>query len=178
LYRSAPWPYRRTVLAVRALEATVLGTAGVEGVVLRNGYLSGPGTAYAPDGSYARLVRAGGFPIAGAGRGVFSFVHVDDAATAAMLALAAPSGIYNISDDEPAALAGWLPLYARALAAPAPKHVPLFVARLLGGRYLVYLADEQRGASNAKARRELGFDLRFPTWRGGLLEQAAPPVAA
>jgi nucleoside-diphosphate-sugar epimerase len=177
LYLNAPRPYRRTVLAVHSLEAAVLESDDVEGVVLRYGYLYGPGTAYASDGSYAQLVRTGRFPIAGPGRGVWSFVHVDDAAAAAVLALSAPSGIYNITDDEPAPLGEWLPQYAQALGAPAPRHVPLFLARLLGGRYLVFLADEQRGASNAKARRELGFEPRFPTWRTGLLQHPAVPVA-
>jgi nucleoside-diphosphate-sugar epimerase len=177
LYLTAPQAYRRTVLAAQALETAVLETANVEGVVLRYGYLYGPGTAYAQDGSYAQLVRARQFPIAGAGRGTFSFVHVDDAAAAAVLALAAPSGIYNITDDEPTALAEWLPLYAQALGAPAPRHLPLFLARLFGGRYFVYLADEQRGASNTKARRKLGFEPRFATWRRGLLQQPAEPVA-
>ncbi len=178
LYLNAPQPYRRTVLAVQALERMVLETADVEGVVLRYGYLYGPGTAYAADGSYAELVRADQFPIAGAGRGMFSFVHVDDAAAAAVLALVAPCGVYNISDDEPTALSEWLPLYAQALGARAPRHLPLFLARLVGGRYFVYLADEQRGASNAKARRELGFEPRFPTWRTGLVQQTAVPLAS
>jgi nucleoside-diphosphate-sugar epimerase len=169
LWLGAPWPWRRTVEALAELERQVSSVEGVEGVVLRYGYLYGPGTAFAADGAIADLVRSRKYPIAGKGSGVFSFVHVDDAASATALALGhGQPGIYNIVDDEPALLRDWLPVYAKALAAPAPRRVPSFLARLAAGRYGLYLMTEQRGASNAKAKRELGWSPRFATWRTGM----------
>ncbi len=168
LWLDAPWPWRRSVEAVAELERQVRSAEGVEGVVLRYGYFYGPGTAYAEDGSVADLVRARQLPVGGRGSGVFSFVHVGDAASATILALEhGQPGIYNVVDDEPAPLRGWLPVYAKALHAPAPRKVPAFLARLAVGRYGVYYMTEQRGASNAKAKKALGWTPAFPTWRTG-----------
>ena len=168
LWLDAPWPWRRSVEAVAELERQVLSLDGVEGVVLRYGYFYGPGTAYAEDGSVAELVRARQLPIAGRGSGVFSFVHVDDAVSATVMALDhGQPGIYNVVDDEPAPLREWLPVYAKVLNAPAPRKVPAFLARLAVGRYGVYYMTEQRGASNAKAKKALGWTPAFPTWRTG-----------
>ncbi len=108
------------------------------------------------------------FPIVGDGGGVFSFIHLDDAAAATVLALerGAP-GIYNIVDDDPAPAREWLPVLAQALGAKPPRHFPAWLARLFGGEAAVMLGTESRGASNAKAKRELGWTPRFPSWREG-----------
>ena len=168
LWLEAPRPWRRSVEAIADLERQVLSVEGVEGVVLRYGYFYGPGTAYAEDGSVADLVRARQLPIAGRGSGVFSFVHADDAASATVLALDhGEPGIYNVVDDEPAPLREWLPVYVKALDAPAPRKVPVFLARLAVGSYGVYDMTQQRGASSAKAKKELGWTPASPTWRTG-----------
>jgi nucleoside-diphosphate-sugar epimerase len=176
LWLDAPWPWRRSVEAVAELERRVMSAGGVEGVVLRYGYFYGPGTAYAADGSVADLVRTRQFPIAGRGSGVFSFVHVDDAASATVSALEhGQPGIYNIVDDEPSPVRDWLPVYAKALGAPAPRKVPAFLARLMAGRYGLYYMTEQRGASNERAKWELGWSPAFPTWRTGFQEALGNP---
>lgn len=107
----------------------------------------------------------------GEGSGVTSLLHVDDAALATLAALdgGAP-GIYNVTDDEPAPLRDWLPVYAESLGAKAPRRVPAWLARLLAGRFLVEQATTQRGASNAKAKRELGWQPRYPSWREGFFD--------
>ncbi len=167
LWLDAPWPWRRTVQAVAELERRVTGT-GVDGVVLRYGYFYGPGSAYAGDGSAAALVRRRQMPIAGRGTGVFSFVHVDDAVSATVAAVeGGRPGIYNVVDDEPAALRDWLPVYAEALGAPRPRKVFAFLARLAVGRYGLYYMTEQRGAANGGAREEFGWAPRWSTWRTG-----------
>jgi len=167
LYEQAPAPADRSVEALLALERAVTGAEGVEGVVLRFGFWYGPGTAYAPDGSIAEMVRKRRYPIVGDGGGVFSFVHVDDVVDATLAGLGAPSGIYNVTDDEPAPASEWLPVFAEAIEAPPPRRVPGLVARLVAGRYAVYLMTELCGASNAKAKRSLGWTPRHPTWRRG-----------
>jgi nucleoside-diphosphate-sugar epimerase len=166
LYLDAPYPWRRSVEAVEALEATVLG-APLETVVLRYGYFYGPGTPYAPGGALYELVRRRRFPVVGPGGGVFSFVHVDDAATATVLALERGGGVLNVVDDDPAAVRTWLPVYADAIGAEPPHRVPALAARALGGQHAVFLATEQAGASNALAKRELAWRLRYPSWRDG-----------
>ncbi|HEV2235633.1 MAG TPA: NAD(P)-dependent oxidoreductase, partial [Ktedonobacterales bacterium] len=140
-YPQAPAPFGAAVAAALELERQVTTAEGIEGVVLRYGVLYGPGTAFASDGSTAVAVRTRRYAIVGSGAGVFSFLHVADAAsiTARALARGAP-GIYNAADDEPAAMREWLPVYARALGAPAPLTVPRVVARLVAGDAAVYLA--------------------------------------
>jgi nucleoside-diphosphate-sugar epimerase len=171
LYLDSPPPFRRSVHTIQEMEQAVTGTGGIEGVVLRYGFFYGTGTAYAFDGSLGELVRARRMPIVGRGTGVYSFIHIDDAAGATALALerGAP-GIYNVVDDEPALVAEWLPVYAEALRAKRPRRVPAFLARFAAGRYGVYLMTGVRGASNAKARRELGWEPRYPSWRQGFSE--------
>jgi nucleoside-diphosphate-sugar epimerase len=113
-------------------------------------------------------VRKRQFPIVGNGGGVVSFIHLDDAAAATVLALEhAGPGIYNIVDDEPAPVGEWLPVLANALGAKPPRHVPRWLARLVAGEGAVVMGTESRGASNAKAKRELGWTLRYPSWRQG-----------
>ena len=159
------------VRAVAQLERQVTEAAGLEGLVLRYGFFYGPGTHYARDGSQARMVRRRLVPIVGQGEGTFSFIHVDDAAEATVAAVerGAP-GIYNVADDEPAQLRDWLPVYAEALGVGRPRRMPVWLTRLLGGREGVAFATELRGASNAKAKRELGWQPRHPSWREGFAE--------
>jgi nucleoside-diphosphate-sugar epimerase len=173
-----PAARRRNVEAIQALERAVLETPGIEGVALRYGTLYGPGTAYVSDGSIARLVRQRHFPIVGDGRGMTSFIHVDDAAAATIKALSGPTGVYNIVDDEPAPRSGWAPFYAETLGAPAPRHVPAWLIRVLGREHFAYRATEQRGASNAKAKRDLGLDLRYRSWRDGFSAESSRRAAA
>jgi nucleoside-diphosphate-sugar epimerase len=154
---------------VADLERQVLA---VGGIVLRYGWLYGPGTGFRHDGSWAANLRRRRLPIVGAGSGVFSFVHVEDAASATVAALthSAPA-TYNVVDDDPAALNEWVPVYARAVGAPRPWRAPVWVGRLAAGRMAVEMMQELRGASNARIRRELGWQPRYASWREGF-EQA------
>jgi 2-alkyl-3-oxoalkanoate reductase len=164
-----PESFRPAVEALREMEGRVTGTAGIDGVVLRYGYFYGPGTAYAPDGATAELVRKRRFPVVGGGRGIISFIHVDDAADATVLAVErGQPGIYNIVDDEPAPLREWLPEYAKELEAKRPRPAPKWMARMIAGQTTVTFLTELRGASNAKAKRELGWTPAHPSWRGHL----------
>lgn len=150
------------------LERLVLGAQELEGLVLRYGFFYGRRTAYASDGHQASEVRKRRFPIVGRGDGVFSFVHVDDAAAATMAACERGGpGIYNVCDDEPAPAREWLPVYAQAVAAKRPLKVPKLIARLIAGEEAVAFATTLRGASNAKAKRELGWRPRWASWREG-----------
>jgi 2-alkyl-3-oxoalkanoate reductase len=160
-----------TVRAIAELEEIVTGTDGIEGVVLRYGYLYGPGTSYAADGAQGKMLLNRRFPVVGDGGGVFSFIHVDDAAAATVKALdhGAP-GIYNVVDDDPAPQRDWLPELAKAVGAPEPRRVPTWMARLAAGRFATQALTRAQGASNAKAKAELGLDLRWPSWRRGFHE--------
>jgi 2-alkyl-3-oxoalkanoate reductase len=171
LFDDAPFPWSRTVHAVHALEDTVTGTAGIEGLALRYGFFYGPGTTYAPGGYYAREVQRRRFPIVGKGSGIFSFIHVDDAAAATVAAVerGAP-GIYNVVDDDPAPLRDWLPVYAEVLDAKKPMRIPRFIARLAAGAYTTRMATDLRGASNERAKSELGWQPRYASWRQGFRE--------
>ncbi len=163
----APAARRHSVEAIVALEDAVLHTPGLEGLALRYGAFYGPGTTYASDGAFANLVRIHHMPLVGSGRGTTSFVHVDDAAAVTALALRGPTGVYNITDDQPAAVSEWLPYYAEQLGARPPSHVPSLLVRTLGREHFVYRSTEQRGASNLRARRDLGFVPVYPSWRKG-----------
>jgi nucleoside-diphosphate-sugar epimerase len=113
-------------------------------------------------------VRKRRFPIVGDGGAVWSFVHLDDAAAATVLALErGEAGIYNVVDDEPAPVREWLPALAETIGAKQPRRIPRWLARLVAGEAGVVLMTETRGASNAKAKRELGWTLRYPSWRQG-----------
>lgn len=166
-----PAAMRRTLEAIRYLESAVLVAEGLEGIVLRYGGFYGPGTSIAEGGAQRDLVRRRRFPVVGAGTGVWSFIHIDDAASATLAAIerGAP-GIYNIVDDDPAPVGQWLPELAAAVGARPPRRIPTWLARLLVGRHGVVLMTEARGASNAKARRELGWQPAFPSWRRGFRE--------
>ncbi len=168
LWDDAPWPWKRSVEALHELEDAVTKTEGIEGLVLRYGFFYGPGSAYGKGGFFEREVRRRRFPIVGRGSGVFSFIHVDDAADATVAAVerGAP-GIYNVVDDEPAPWREWLPVYADAIGAKRPWRVPRFLARILAGEYGVMLATDLRGASNERAKAELGWAPRHASWRQG-----------
>jgi nucleoside-diphosphate-sugar epimerase len=162
---------RRTLEAIRHLESAV---TAANGIVLRYGGFYGPGTGLEPHGEQLEAVRKRRFPVVGDGRGVWSFVHIDDAASATVAALEhGQPGIYNIVDDDPAPVAEWLPYLAEVAGAKPPRHLPLWLARLVGGEHMVVLMDEARGASNEKARRELGWEPVRSSWRTGFREALA-----
>jgi nucleoside-diphosphate-sugar epimerase len=186
----APWSYKReggpvkseddaletdppkgvgnTLAAIRHLERAVTGAEGLEGVVLRYGGFYGPGTSIARGGDMLENIVKGRFPVVGDGAGVWSLVHIEDAAEATVAAIerGAP-GIYNVCDDDPAPVREWLPALAEAVGGRRPRHIPGFVGRLLLGQGGYAMMTQIRGASNAKARRELGWAPAHPTWREG-----------
>ena len=159
------------VRALREMEAMVLGSEQLDGLVLRYGFFYGPGTYYAEDGSSTQDVRRRRMPIVGKGTGVFSFVHVDDAADATVAAVerGAP-GVYNITDDEPAPMTEWVPVFADAAGAKPPRRVPVWLARFAAGKDVSTFAVGLRGASNEKAKRELGWQPAHPSWRSGFAD--------
>jgi nucleoside-diphosphate-sugar epimerase len=161
----APPPMDEAVAAIAELERHVLDAGGT---VLRYGYFYGPGTGFGEDGYYAELARKRRFPIVGSGEGRWSFIHVSDAADATVAALERGSaGVYNIVDDDPAPARDWLPVFAEAVRARAPSRVPTWVGRMFGGRAAVLGMTAQRAASNAKAKRELGWSPAHSSWRDG-----------
>ncbi|MFL5832243.1 MAG: NAD-dependent epimerase/dehydratase family protein [Solirubrobacteraceae bacterium] len=173
-----PTKQRKTLAAIRYLEKAVSGAEGIEGIALRYGTFYGPGTGFAEDGEIAPMVRKRRFPIVGDGAGVWSFAHVDDAATATIAVIERGArGVYNVADDEPAAVADWLPVLARALDAKPPRRVPVWLGRLATGEVGVSMMTRIRGASNAKARRELGWEPRWASWRDGFRHGLGEPVA-
>jgi nucleoside-diphosphate-sugar epimerase len=166
-FEDAPGHFRAAVEALLEHEREVV-SADIDGLVLRYGQFYGPGTYYARDGHLGREVARRRFPIVGAATGTFSFLHTADAAAATVTALDhGATGIYNIVDDEPAPLHEWLPVYADALGTKPPRHVPLWLAKLVAGSAVASQAVELRGASNAKAKRELGWRPGHPSWRQG-----------
>jgi nucleoside-diphosphate-sugar epimerase len=164
LDRTPPREQRETLAAIRHLEEAVLGADWTEGIVLRYGASYGPGTMMAPGEGLFELIREGKFPLVGDGGGVWSFVHVVDAAEATVAAVERGSrGIYNVVDDEPAPVAEWLPALAQTLGAEQPMRVP----RQSAGEVTAVQMTELRGASNAKAKRELAWRPAHPSWRQG-----------
>jgi nucleoside-diphosphate-sugar epimerase len=160
---------RESLAAIRHLETAVTGADWTEGIVLRYGGFYGPGTSMSPGGEQLEMIRKRKFPVVGNGGGMWSFVHIADAAEATVLAVErGRRGIYNVVDDEPAPVAEWLPAVAQLIGAPRPWRVPRVVGRLLAGEAGAVMMTETRGASNAKARRELGWEPRHPSWREGL----------
>jgi 2-alkyl-3-oxoalkanoate reductase len=171
LLAHAPGAFGSGVNALREMEEMVLGAHGLDGLVLRYGFFYGPGTYYGKDGTSTKDVRRRRMPIVGGGGGVFSFVHVDDAADATVAAVerGAP-GIYNIADDEPAPMKEWVPVFAQAAGAKPPWRVPVWLARFVAGKDVSNFAVSLRGASNEKAKRELGWQPAHPSWRTGFAE--------
>ncbi len=168
LFADAPRPFDDTVAALEDLERQATGADGIEGLVLRFGQLYGPGTYFGAGGSQTEEVLKRRLPIVGEGGAVFSFIHVEDAAaaTAAAVEGGAP-GAYNVVDDEPAPMSEWVPAFAEALGAKPPRRVPVWLARLVAGAGGAVFATETRGASNEKAKRELGWQPSHPSWREG-----------
>jgi 2-alkyl-3-oxoalkanoate reductase len=167
-YLEGPEPIGSHIQANIAAEELVLSTPGIEGVVLRYGFLYGLGTAIGPGGDIATAVRAGDAPIVGAGAGQYPFVHVRDATSATLQAVDRGSpGTYNVVDDEPAAQNEWLPYLAEILGGPTPRHVSEEEAAEQLGIQTVYYGNQLRAASNAKAKSELGWILAYPSWREG-----------
>ena len=160
----APVPaMRQTEAAMDHLDQAVTGAGGI---ALRYGNFYGD-----PDDGLVQAVRTRKFPIVGDGGGVWSFIHLDDAAAATILALCHDGpGIYNIVDDEPAPTSAWLPEMAKIIGAKPPQRFPRLLARLFAGQAPVVMGTESRGAANAKAKRELGWTLRYPSWRQGFAD--------
>jgi nucleoside-diphosphate-sugar epimerase len=168
-----PAPPRTVVAAVLYLEQAVTTIEWGEGLVLRYGGFYGPGTAIslAPDAQMAAPIRKRRFPIVGGGGGVWSHVHIEDAAAATAVAVErGERGIYNVVDDDPAPVREWLPELARALGAKPPRRVPRWLGRLLAGETATVMMTEVRGASNEKAKRELGWKPRYASWRQGFAQ--------
>jgi nucleoside-diphosphate-sugar epimerase len=171
-----PKGMRESLEAIEYLERVVTGAEWTEGIVLRYGGFYGPGTSLSREGgAQVELLRKRKFPVVGNGAGVWSFVHIVDAADATVAAVThgRPGSIYNIVDDEPAPVAEWLPAAAEAMGAPAPRHVPRWLGRLFAGEVGAIMMTEVRGASNEKAKRELGWRPRHASWREGFAEAAA-----
>jgi nucleoside-diphosphate-sugar epimerase len=170
---SAPAALRTGLAAILHLEQAVTTIEWGEGLALRYGGFYGPGTgiSLAPDAQMAGPIRKRRFPIVGDGGGVWSFVHIEDAAAATAVAVErGQSGIYNVVDDDPAPLREWLPVLASALDAKPPRRVPRWLVRLAAGEAATVMLTDVRGASNEKAKRELGWQLRYPSWRQGFAQ--------
>jgi nucleoside-diphosphate-sugar epimerase len=170
LYLDAPDPgWARTVDAIADHERLVLTAADLTGIVLRYGTLYGPGTLYHPTGRIGSAVARGRLPLPETADGITSFLHVEDAARAAVEAVEADvSGVFNVTDDEPAVAADWVPAYASLLGAPAPRTMPPELAERLLGWLTNYQLTAMRGASNEQARRTLGWKPALPSWRARL----------
>lgn len=170
----APGKVGPAVAAVADLERQVLEAEGPEGVVLRFGWFYGPGTYISPGGSQVEEVRKRRYPVVGEGDATFSFIHIDDAAAAVVAALdhGAP-GVYNVVDDEPSPMREWLPALAEVLGAKPPRRLPPWLVRLAVGKAMARSAVGTRGASNAKSKRELGWQPAHPSWRQDFPEMFA-----
>ena len=169
----SPAPPRAALEAILHLERAVTAIEWGEGLVLRYGGFYGPGTgiSLAPDAAMAAPVRKRRFPIVGDGGGIWSLIHIEDAAAATAIAIErGRPGVYDVVDDEPAPVREWLPVLASALAAKPPRRVPRWLGRLLAGETATLMMTEVRGASNEKAKRELGWEPRYASWRQGFAQ--------
>jgi len=168
-----PEQLRGLLDAIRYLEDAVTSIDWGEGIVLRYGGFYGPGTSLSadPQADFTAPIRKRRFPVVGSGAGTWSFIHIEDAATATVAAVEhGKPGIYQVTDDEPAPVREWLPVLARELHAKPPRHVPRWLGRLLAGETAAVMMTEVRGASNEKAKRELGWRPRYASWRQGFAE--------
>ncbi|MET0958252.1 MAG: NAD(P)-dependent oxidoreductase [Solirubrobacterales bacterium] len=168
-----PEAFRRALDAIRHLERAVSGCERVEGIVLRYGGFYGPGTSLSldPVGEHVEAIRKRRFPIVGDGAGVWSFVHIADAAEATVAAVErGGAGTLNVVDDDPAVVRAWLPYAAETLGAKPPRRVPRWLGRLLAGEAATVMMTEVRGASNERAKRMLGWEPSFASWRRGFAE--------
>jgi nucleoside-diphosphate-sugar epimerase len=158
----------KSLAAIRYLEETLSRSDDVEGVALRYGGFYGYGSSLGEGGEHTKLFLKRRFPIIGDGAGIWSFTHIEDAASATIAALEqGKPGIYNVVDDEPAPVSEWLPYLAQVLGAKPPRRLPVWLGRLVAGEAIVLMMTEARGSSNAKAKRELGWQPRYPSWRDG-----------
>jgi nucleoside-diphosphate-sugar epimerase len=166
-----PENFVRTLAAIRSLEDKIRSTTFLQGIALRYGNFYGPGTAIGKRGMVVEMVRKRRLPIIGGGGGVWSFIHILDAARATLAAMTrgAP-GIYNIVDDEPAKVSTWLPVLAAAVGAKPPYKIPHWLGELLVGKNGVMMMTQIRGCSNAKAKKELGWAPVYPSWRIGFVD--------
>ena len=166
-----PLSFSKTLQAIRYLEEAVRKATDVEALALRYGIFYGPGTGIAKDGALVELIRKRRLPIVGDGGGIWSFTHIRDAAAATIAAMSGGTpGIYNVVDDEPAPVSSWLPFLAEVVGAKPPRRVPVWVARPLIGDGGVSMMTQIRGSSNAKAKRELGWQPVYASWRRGFVE--------
>jgi nucleoside-diphosphate-sugar epimerase len=164
-----PKTMRRSLKAIEYLEQAVTGASRLEGIVVRYGSLYGPGTAFSTD--YVEGVRKRRLPLIGSGAGIWSFVYVDDATAATVIALERGSrGVYNIVDDDPAPVSDWLPYLAKVVGAKAPRRIPAWLGRLAAGEAITSMSTRITGSSNAKAKRALRWEPRYPSWREGFRE--------
>lgn len=173
LQTSPPKGVVETLGAIRYLERTVTEADGIEGVALRYGGFYGPGTSLGldPVGEQIEMVRKRRLPMVGDGAGVWSLVHIRDAAAATAIAVErGEPGIYNVVDDDPAPVSVFIPELAKAIGAKPPRRLPRWLGRLIAGEAATVMMTEVRGASNAKAKRELGWELSYPSWRIGIRE--------
>ncbi len=170
----APGNFGTAAAALADLERQVAGAEGIEGIVLRYGWFYGPGTFFDRVGSQTEDASKRRLPIVGRGAGTFSFVQVEDAAAATVAAIerGAP-GTYNVVDDEPAPMREWVPVFCAAVGAKKPFRVPVWIAKLIAGSAAVASATQLRGASNAKAKRELGWQPLYASWRQGFADRGA-----
>jgi nucleoside-diphosphate-sugar epimerase len=166
-----PKALREVLAAIRHLEGAVTGADWIDGLVLRYGGFYGPGTSISPGGEQVEAIRKRRYPIMGDGAGYFPLIQIEDAAaaTAAAVERGAP-GLYNVVDDEPAPNSEVLPALAEAIGAKRPRRVPKWIGRLVAGEAVAVMMTEGRGASNAKAKRELGWEPRYASWRQGFVE--------
>jgi 2-alkyl-3-oxoalkanoate reductase len=173
-----PEELRRTLEAIQYLESAVAGSTSVEGIVLRYGSFYGPDTGMLSRAMIDQ-VRRRRVPLIGGGGGRWSFIHVEDAASATLAAIERGTAgeIYNIVDDEPAEVSEWLPALATLVGARPPIRVPAWLGRLFAGEHLVSMMTEVRAGSNAKAKRELGWQPAHPSWRDGFAEVASGATA-
>ncbi|MFC5396805.1 NAD-dependent epimerase/dehydratase family protein [Bosea vestrisii] len=172
-----PAQLRTTLVALKELEASVTSATSLAGTVLRYGSFYGPHTHLSPGSEMAQQVRKRLFPIIGEGNGVWSFIHIYDAAVATALAAeAGPSGIYNVVDDEPAPVSSWLPELAAVMGARPPRRIPMWLAKLFLPEHLRIMMTEVRGASNNLFKSTFGWTPRFASWRTGFHAEFGPGV--
>jgi nucleoside-diphosphate-sugar epimerase len=176
-----PGKLREGLAAMRHLENAVLGAEWTEGIALRYGGFYGPGTNLAPGGELFEMIRKRRFPLIGDGGGIWSFIHITDAAAATAAAVEHGSrGVYNVVDDDPAPVAEWLPYLTHLLSGKQPRRMPRLVVRLVAGEGGVVMMTDARGASNNKAKRELAWEPAYPSWRQGFVvvqKEHAPEMA-
>jgi nucleoside-diphosphate-sugar epimerase len=178
LETNPPASMTRSLEAIRGLERMIWHAPGLIGTVLRYGNLYGPGTSLSRDGEITGLVREGRFPIVGSGAGIWSFLHVDDAASATKVAIDQHvPGVFNVVDDEPAEVSTWLPYLAELLGAAPPHRVPAWVARFAIGDAGVSMMTDVRGSSNDKVKKTLGWLPRYASWRVGFRDVLRPEMS-